>query len=188
MPTARHRSAGGSAKGAGLRFTVSFEDATPQDQRRLLAELKLMLERHFLERMSVSVESAPAGATAAIAEAELRGEARLVRWTQDGTLVPVSVVEKHWGVKRQTVDAARRRREIFSLFVRGQHWYPAEALKFNRIALGEIVKALGEGGATSKLLFMLRRHGTLGNRTPAEGVDNGMLHDVIRVATAQSAD
>lgn len=186
MPTARHRPAGAPANGAGLRFTVVFEDAAPQDPRRLLAELKLVLKRHKFGRLTVSFESPPAGATAAIAEAELRGEARLVRWTQDGTLVPVSVVENQWGVKRQSVDAARRRGEIFSLFVRGQHWYPAEALKFDRAALGELVKALGERSASSKLLFLLRRHSALGNRTPVEAVDNGMLHDVIRVATAQT--
>lgn len=74
MPTARSKSAGASAKGAGLRFAVVFDDATPQDQRRLLAELKLMLKRHEFEHLTFSVESPPAGATGAIAEAGLRGE------------------------------------------------------------------------------------------------------------------
>lgn len=135
MPSAREKSSGASSGSAGLRFTVVFDDAAPQDQRRLLAELKSILKRHKLGRLTISVESRPAGASTAIAEAELRGEARLVRWTQDGTLVPVSVLENHWGVQRQSIDAARRRGEIFSLFVRGRHWYPAEALKFNRSIL-----------------------------------------------------
>lgn len=184
MTTARHRPTGNATKGAGLRFEVVFAGAAPRDQQRLIAELKLMLKEHRLGRVTVSVAPPPEEAKPAVAAAELRGEARLVKWTQDGTLVPVSVLESHWGVKRQSVDAARRRGEVFSLFVRGQHWYPSEALKFDRIALAELVRALGEESASSKLLFMLKRHGALGKRTPAEAVDIGMLRDVLRVATA----
>lgn len=51
--------------------------------------------------------------------AEVRGEARLVNWTQDGTLVEGGKVEAARGVKRQTVDAARERGEIFSVDGRG---------------------------------------------------------------------
>lgn len=66
--------------------------------------------------------------------AEMRGEARLVSWTQDGTLVSGSAVESAWSVRRQTVDAARERGEIFSVWVKGKHWYPSEALKLERSA------------------------------------------------------
>ena len=100
--------------------------------------------------------------------------------------MPVSVLESHWGVKRQSVDAARRRGEVFSLFIRGRHWYPAEVLKYDRAGLAEIVRALGEESASSKLMFLLRRHGALRRRTPAEAVDHGMLQDVLRVASALS--
>jgi len=121
-----------------------------------------------------------------VREAGLRGEARLVSWTQDGTLVPVSEVESTWGIKRQSVDAARERKEIFSVFVRGQHWYPAEALKFDRESIAAVVRALGDEHASSKLVFLLRRHGELGGRTPAEAVEQGMLQDVLRAAAALS--
>ncbi len=101
MTTARHRPAGFDAKAAGLRFEVVFAGATTRDQERLLADLKLMLRERKLGRATVSVAPPLAEVTPAIAEAELRGEARLVRWTQDGTLVPVSVLENHWGVRRE---------------------------------------------------------------------------------------
>ena len=121
---------------------------------------------------------------AAIDAAQARSEARLVKWTQDGTLVPVSVVQDTWGIKRQSVDAARERGEIFSVFVRGQHWYPAQALRLGRAELAAVVKALGGESAASKLVFLLRRHGALDGRTPAEAADQGMLDDVLRLAGA----
>ena len=89
MTTERHRPAGYGAKAAGLCFEVVFADASSRDQERLLGELKLMLSERKLGRATVNVAPPRAEATPAMAEAELRGEARLVRWTQDGTLVPV---------------------------------------------------------------------------------------------------
>ena len=115
--------------------------------------------------------------------AAMRGEARLVNWTQDGTLLEGSKVEAAWGVKRQTVDAARRRGEIFSVWVKGMHWYPSEALKLERPALAKINGALGDIDPSSKLLFLLRKHGALGGRTPADAVAEGKFDDVMRLAT-----
>jgi hypothetical protein len=122
------------------------------------------------------------GNSTAPSRAEARGEARLVRWTQDGTLVGGATVETAWGVKRQTVDAARERGEIFSVWVKGKHWYPSDTLKFERSSLAAINRALGNVDPSSKLLFLLRTHGALGGQTPAEAVVNGKLDDVLRLA------
>lgn len=116
-------------------------------------------------------------------QAAMRGEARLVNWTQDGTLLEGSKLEAAWGVKRQTVDAARRRGEIFSVWVKGMHWYPGEVLKFDRATLAKINGALGDIDPSSKLLFLLRKHGALGAQTPADAVADGKLEDVMRLAT-----
>ena len=174
------------ARGVGLRLEVVFEDASSRDEAQLLADIEELLKDRKFGRVSVRVAHAPQDGAVAIDAAGLRGEARLVKWTQDGTLVPVSVLESTWGIKRQSVDAARERNEVFSVFVRGQHWYPAEALKFDRATLAEVVKALGDESASTKLVFLLRRHGALSGRTPAEAVDQGMLQDVLRVASALS--
>jgi hypothetical protein len=115
--------------------------------------------------------------------AQARGESRLVNWTQDGTLVPGSKVEVAWGVKRQTVDAARERGEIFSIWVKGKHWYPSEALKLERSVLAVINRALGDVDPSSKLLFLLHQHGALGGHTPADAVADGKFDDVLRLAT-----
>lgn len=114
--------------------------------------------------------------------ANVRGEARLVNWTQDGTLVWGVTVETAWGVKRQSVDAARERGEIFSVWVKGKHWYPSEALKVERSALAAINRALGNADPSSKLLFLLRKHGALGGQTPADAVIAGKRDDVLRLA------
>lgn len=114
--------------------------------------------------------------------AQKRGEALLVAWTQDGTLVDGGKIEQAWGVRRQTVDAARERGEIFSIWVKNKHWYPGEALHFERSELAAISRTLGDIDPSSKLLFLLRQHGALGGRTAADAVAGGQLGDVLRLA------
>lgn len=120
---------------------------------------------------------------AAPVRAEARGEARLVKWIQDGTLVEGSKVEAAWGVKRQTVDAARERGEIFSVWVKSKHWYPGEALKLERSALAAVNRALGDVDPSSKLLFLLKQHGALGGHCAADAIAHGHLDDVVRLAS-----
>lgn len=179
----RHRT-GDQARARALRIEVVFEDATSRDETRVLADIEQLLKERDFGRVSVRVAQVPEDGAAALDAAQARGETRLVKWTQDGTLVPVSVVEAAWGIKRQSVDAARERGEIFSVFVRGQHWYPAEALGFARADLAAMVQALGQESATSKLVFLRRRSDALGGRTPAEAADQGLLDDVLRLARA----
>lgn len=128
----------------------------------------------------------PAGA-AAVRRAQVRGEARLVAWTRDGTLVDSPTVAAAWGIRRQTLDAARTRGEVFSLWVKGQHWYPAEMLKFERPAFARIHAALGNADPSRKLLFLLHRHGALRGRTPADAAAD-QLEDVVRLAAGWSGD
>lgn len=121
-------------------------------------------------------------ASTALMRAEVRGEARLVSWTQDGTLVDSGKVKAAWGVTRQSVNAACERGEILSVWVKGQHWYPSEALKLERSALAEINRARGDVDPSSKLLFLLREHGSLGGNTAAAAVADGKVEDVLRLA------
>ena len=184
MEAQHHRRAVSHADGPGLRVEVVFEDATSRDEARVLADVEQLLKEHDFGRVSVRVAQAPQDGAAALdaAQAARRGAAGEVdagRHPRAGFRV-----ETAWGIKRQSVDAARERGEIFSVFVRGQHWYPAEALRFGRAELAAVVKALDDESATSRLVFLLRRHGALGERTPAEAVDEGMLEDVLRLARA----
>ena len=184
MQAQRRLQSGSHTGGTGLRVEVVFEDATASDEARVLADVEQLLKERDFGRVLVRVAQAPLDGMAVTGAAQERGEVRLVKWTQDGTLVPVSAVEEAWGIKRQSVDAARERGEIFSVFVRGQHWYPAEALRFGRAELATVMKALGDESSSSRLVFLLRLHGALGGRTPAEAADQGMLQDVVRLAGA----
>lgn len=126
----------------------------------------------------------PAAVQQAMQRALARGEARLVGWTRDGTLIDSTRLAQAWGVRRQTLDAARARGEVFSLWIKGQHWYPAELLKFERAVFARIHAALGEAlDPSAKLMFLLHRHGALRGRTPAEAAAD-MPEEVVRLAAA----
>lgn len=115
-------------------------------------------------------------------EAKSRGEARLVQWTKDGTLVEGKRLYEAWGITRQALDKARERGDIFSIRVSGQHFYPIEAEQFSRADLAQVTRALGDISSGSKLIFLKRKHGALGDRTPAEAIEHSMLADVLRIA------
>lgn len=115
-------------------------------------------------------------------EAKARGEARLVQWAKDGSLVDGKQLYDAWGITRQALDKARERGDLFSVMVAGHHYYPVEAEQFSRADLAQVTRALGEISTGSKLIFIKRKHGALGDRTPAEAIDHGMLPDVLRIA------
>jgi hypothetical protein len=115
-------------------------------------------------------------------EALARGELRLVKWTKDGTLIDGKPLADAWDITRQGLDKARERGEIFSVRVKGRHYYSTEAVHFKRNDLAEINRALGDIDPASKLIFLRRKHGALGGRTPADAVEKGKLMDVVRLA------
>lgn len=167
-----------------LRVEVVLEHPTQEACAQVVAAIERLLAAGKFGRSSVRVTHGQRDGPKVVAESLARGEERLVKWTRDGTLVPVSAVESAWGIKRQSVDAARERNEIFSVYVKGQHWYPAEALKFERPSLAKVLRSLGDQSATSKLMFLTKRHGGLGDRTPADATQAGMLQDVLGIAEA----
>lgn len=107
---------------------------------------------------------------------------RLVQWTRDGTLVDGRRLCDAWELTRQGLDKARERGEIFSVRVKGLHYYPAEAAHFARDDLARINRELGNIDPASKLVFLKRKHGALGGGTAAEAVEKGRLTDVLRLA------
>jgi hypothetical protein len=141
-----------------------------------------------LERLNAPNDRLPAESRSVLAAALARGERQLVRWTQDATLIEGARLAEAWSLSRQALDAARRRRELYSLRVKGRHWYPAEFLNFTRPQLADINRALGAASASHKTLFFLRGHGALGGMTPTQAVQAGRLQDVLRIADAWTGD
>jgi hypothetical protein len=99
------------------------------------------------------------------------------------SLLGISLCLLAWGLTRQGVDAALDRGEIFSIWVKGQHWYPSEALEFSRKDMQAINHALGDTAPSSKLLFLLHKHGAVGGMTAADAVSTGKLDGVLRLAS-----
>ena len=126
MTAPRRVDAAGRAVGGALRMELVFEDATLGDQDSLVATMREWIESRHVGRVSIrvaqppqeTVQEATADTSRALENAQVRGEARLVQWTQDGTLVPVSAVEQAWGIKRQSVDAARAQRDLLGVRAR----------------------------------------------------------------------
>ena len=150
---------------------------------------KLKQSKEILEWIPVVAETSTPSISYAesVQNAQARGEARLVDWTRDGTLIDSKTLADLWGITRQALDAARNRGEVFSLWVKGQHWYPGELGKFERTTFARINEALGDLDPSSKLVFLLHKHGALKGRTPADA-DGDMLDDIIRLAGGWSRD
>jgi hypothetical protein len=124
----------------------------------------------------------PSANSNASRDALARGEARLVKWTRDGSLVDGKRLAEAWGMTRQGLDKARERGDIFSVRVGGLHYYAEQAEHFKRADLAQVNRALGGIDPNSKLIFLKRQHGALGGRTPAEATEDGRLADVLRLA------
>jgi hypothetical protein len=176
----RDDGAAAGAKRTGLfRLVVRGQ---PQETPELVARINALLAREGLDVTLVPAQLGAAAASGTPAPKPPAGETRLINWTFDGTLVEGAKVEAAWGVKRQTVDAARERGEVFSVWVKGKHWYPAATLTLERSSLAAINRALGDIDPSSKLLFLMRQHGVLGRLRPAEAIAQGQLAHVLSLA------
>lgn len=169
-------------------YMIEMRDTDAAQRERVLEQVRRILDESGLGARlvplpSVGAKMPPAQDGQSHHRAVLRGEARLVQWIENGVLVNGSALEQAWGLTRQALDAARKRGDLFSLWIKNQHWYPADFLKFEREALAEISHALGDIDPTDKLLFLLREHGALGGMRPDAAVEDRMA-DVLRLAAA----
>lgn len=131
-----------------------------------------------------AAQSATLASDEAIMRARARGAAWLAKWIHDGVLVDAGAAARAWNISTQAVNAARKRGELFSVWVDGKHWYVHEALKLERSKLARINRALGNADPSRKLLFFLRQHGALGGRVVSAAVADGDLDDILRLAAA----
>jgi len=122
---------------------------------------------------------------AGLAGAALRGEAARVQWVKDGLVVPGEQLAKAWGLTRQALAPAADRGEIFAVKVRNRLYYPQAFLGIERETVAAICRALGGLGASEKLMFWLRDHGTLSGKSVAAALEAGLaLTHVERLAAA----
>jgi hypothetical protein len=126
-----------------------------------------------------------APATGGLAGATARGEAARVQWVRDGLVVPGEQLAQAWGLTRQALAPAADRGEVFAVKVGNRLYYPQAFLGMDREAVAAICRALGDLGASEKLMFWLREHGALPGKSVAAALEAGTgLAKVQRLAAA----
>lgn len=126
-----------------------------------------------------------AAASGGLAGATARGEAARVQWVKDGLVVPGEQLAQAWGLTRQALAPAADRGEVFAVKIGNRLYYPRAFLALDREAVATVCRALGDLGASEKLMFWLREHGALGGRGVAAALDAGVAKSKVeRLAKA----
>ena len=134
---------------------------------------------------SSTADNQHAQATGGLAGASARGEAARVKWVKDGLVVHGEQLAQAWGLTRQALAPAAERGEIFAVKVGNRLYYPQVFLEMDREAVAAICRALGDLGASEKLMFWLREHGALAGNSVAAALEAGTgLAKVARLAAA----
>ena len=124
-------------------------------------------------------------ASGGLAGAIARGEAARVQWVRDGLVVPGEQLAQAWGLTRQALAPAADRGEVFAVKIGNRLYYPQAFLGLDRETVAGVCRALGELGASEKLMFWLREHGALGGKSVAAALEAGVaVAKVERLATA----
>lgn len=134
---------------------------------------------------SSSTDSRPAAPAGGLAGATARGEAARVQWVTDGLVVPGEQLAQAWGLTRQALAPAAERGEVFAVKIGNRLYYPQSFLGLEREAVATVCRALGDLSASEKLMFWLRDHGALADRSVAAAMEAGVpLAKVQRLAAA----
>ncbi len=134
---------------------------------------------------SVAAGNSYAQAIGGLAGATARGEAARVQWVKDGLVVSGEDLAQAWGLTRQALAPAADRGEVFAVKIGNRLYYPRAFLGMDREAVASICRALGDLGASEKLMFWLREHGALAGKSVTAALDAGTgLAKVERLAAA----
>jgi hypothetical protein len=109
----------------------------------------------------------------ALDDVRAKGRARLDKWTQDGTLVPQAELALAWHMQPEDIKAAVERGDLFEVWVGDAPYFPSELFALGPSHSFEICRQLGNEAASSKLIFLLRKHGGLGGKSVLEAMQAG---------------
>ena len=99
--------------------------------------------------------------------------------------MPGEQITQTWGLTRQALTPAASRGEVFAVKTGNRLYYPQAFLGLDREAVAAICRALGDLGASEKLMFWLRDHGALAGKSVAAALEAGAgLAKVERLAAA----
>jgi len=132
-----------------------------------------------------TTDSQHAQALGGMAGASARGEAARVQWVKDGLVVPGEQLAQAWGLTRQALAPAADRGEVVAVKIGNRLYYPQVFLGMDRETVAAICRALGDLGASEKLMFWLRGHGALTGKSVAAALETGVpLAKVQRLAAS----
>lgn len=156
-----------------------------------LGVLRLAVSQHGLQlpkgrgARSAGTGTPQLQADGGLAGAIARGEAARVQWLREGLIVPGEQLARAWGLTRQALAPAAERGEVFSIKLGNRLYYPVAFLSLEREAVAAICRALGDLGASEKLMFWLREHGALAGQRVGSALAAGTpLLKVERLAAA----
>jgi hypothetical protein len=176
---------------AQLEATVGRLSEDLGSLRSAVSKQGLQLPRpRDIRARAAQAKSSPTGsqhaqATGGLAGASARGEAARVQWVKDGLVVPGAQLAQAWGLTRQALAPAADRGEVFAVKVGNRLYYPQPFLGMDRETVAAICRALGDLGASEKLMFWLRDHGALAGQSVAAALEAGIpLAKVKRLAAS----
>jgi hypothetical protein len=141
-------------------------------------------------RMAVSQQGIPLpGTRGGLAGATARGEAARVQWIKDGLVVSGEQLAQAWGLTRQALAPAAERGEVFAVKIGNRLYYPQAFMVLDRETVAAVCSALGDLGASEKLMFWLREHGALSSQGVVAALESGVpVARVVRLAAAWSRE
>ena len=138
-----------------------------------------------VQAKSPTTDTQQVQAVGGLAGATARGEAARVQWVKDGLVVPGEQLARAWGLTRQALAPAADRGEVFAVKVGNRLYFPQAFLGMDRETVATICRALGDLGASEKLMFWLRDHGALAGKSVAVALEAGVpVPEVERLASA----
>jgi hypothetical protein len=154
-------------------------EATVVRLRRDLGSMRTAMRKQGLELRGPasshqrSPDAVPQATSGGLGGATVRGEAARVQWIKDGLVVAGEQLAQAWGLTRQALALAADRGEVFAVKVRNRLYYPQAFLALDRDAVASVCRALGDIGASEKLMFWLRDHGALAGNSVARALEAG---------------
>jgi hypothetical protein len=134
---------------------------------------KAKTDRPVIEKSKATLDAARAG-----------GQAQMLAWVDDQTLIPSKEFGARRGVERQALASAVKRNALFSFKVNNLVYYPAVLADMPAADSSALCLALGPMSPGKKLLFLLRKHGALDGLTVWQAVHESKLARVLELAAA----
>ena len=116
------------------------------------------------------------------------GQAQLVGWVGDGTLMASEEFAARWGMTSQGLQKAAARGELLPLKVSNRIYYPAMLCELPRPFTSRLCLALRLLSPAQQLIFLLRRHGALDGKSIGELTTSAQQERAVGLAQSWAAE